>query len=234
MRSAAFELASATSPPVRAYSHHHSCSVFRAAFSTTAPPAPPTRSARPHFRRRTSTFTPIDPAAVTVPASLVARINAGAATDTDNDDADDEAADDAADDAALIDRSLVARRTLFATLRQLQRMDAAELSNEYVDAIVNSLALHAPLLPRERLHIAALYAHVGRETEAVVHVGQLLREGHMTAEWAEVVRQSAERAALVGLEERMNRIVKTLKAGGSGSTTSAGAMANEMTATVRA
>ncbi len=169
-----------------------------------------------------------------MPASLVARINAGIATDADADDEADEEADEDGEDAALIDRSLVARRTLFATLRQLQRMDAAELSHEYVDAIVNSLALHAPLLPRERLHIAALYAHVGRETEAVVHIGQLLREGHMTADWAELVRQSAERAALVGLEERMNRIVKTLKAGESGSPASAGAMADEMTAAVRA
>ena len=203
---------------------------------TTTPPRP-SPSARLHLRSRSSTFIPIDPSAVTIPASLVERINNSLNNDLDNDDDDDDdpsTADDDIDPATLIDRSTAARRTLFRTLRQLQRMDAASLSMEYVDAIITSLTSHSPLLPREQVHIAVLYAHVGRETEAVVWIGRLLREGQMTAEWAEMVRQSAERAALVGLEERMNRIVKTLKTGNDSTAPATSSIAEEAVATAKA
>ena len=179
-------------------------------FSTLVAPRHPSLSARLQLRSRSSIFTPIDPDAITVPASLVERINNS--TEADDDMDDDESAEDD-DPTTLIERSTAARRTLFRTLLQLHRMDAAGLSMEYVDAIISSITAYQPLLPREQVHIAALYAHVGRETDAVVWIGRLLRDGQMTAEWAELVRDSAERAGLVGLEERMNRIVQTFKSG---------------------
>ncbi len=211
------------------------------AFSTT----PSTRSSlatRLQLRTRSFNFTPIDPDAITIPAALLDRINNGSTDEADNDDDDDDSttatgADD--DPTTLIDHSTAARRTLFRTLRQLQRMPATSLSLEYVSAIVQSLTRYTPLLPREQLHIAVLYAHVGRETESVVWVAGLVRDGLMTAEWAELVRSSAEGAGLVGLEERMNRIVKTLKAvsNDSGSAITATAPLaglDETTATVKA
>ena len=205
-------------------------------FSTTAsPPRPSPLSARLQLRSRLSTFAPIDPDAVTIPASLVDQINNSTAPDDDSTTASDDPSDTDDDPTRLIDRSTSARRTLFRTLLQLHRMDAASLSMEYVDAIISSLASYQPLLPREQVHIAALYAHVGRETDAVVWIGRLLREGQMTAEWAELVRESAERAALVGLEERMNRIVKTLKAGTvANSSAPPEIMADETTAAAKA
>ena len=188
-----------------------SISLSSTAFFSSSTPLRSTISTRLQLRRRSSTFVPIDPSAITIPASVVKRISNSSQADDDTADDDNDDSSDA-DDAELVDRSLDARRMLFRTVQKLQRMEASGLSMEYVDAIVDSLAAHKPLLPREQVHIAALYAHMGRETEAVRWIGRLLREGLMTAEWAEMVRKKAERAALVGLEERMNRIVKTMKA----------------------
>jgi hypothetical protein len=121
--------------------------------------------------------------------------------------------DDSGDLSDVVDRSASARSILFSTLLHVQRLERSEVSPDYVEAVVESLLAHRPLLAREEAHIAASWLHVGREQEAAVSIRRMVLAGHMSLDWAQLLRQKAAQAGCRAAEQRLGSIERLIAEG---------------------
>ena len=112
----------------------------------------------------------------------------------------------------LVDRSPPARLLLFSTLSHLLSLPPHSLDPSYVDALVTSLELHAPLLPRELAKVAEVWMHAGSDEEAIRWVRRLIAEGR-GVEWTAVqrLRDKASEMDMPGLEKRLQDLLTVLQ-----------------------